>query len=65
MFIKFIHHPRATVHEGVGLIFGVLANSVTRKPTHSMLVNQIGRLYNVYVFVVLEGVRKDSKSQTK
>ena len=65
MFIKFIHYPRSTVHEGVGLIFKIQANSVTRKPTHSMLVNQTGRFYGVYVFVVLEGVTKDSKSQTR
>ena len=66
MVIKLVHDPRSTVHEGVGLIFGIQANSVACKTAHSMLINQIGRFYGVYVFVVLEGgVRKDSKSQTK
>ena len=57
MVIKLVHDPWSTVHEGVGLIFGIQANSVACKP-HSMLINQIGRFYGVYVFVVLEGGEK-------
>jgi len=63
MVIKLVHNPRSAVHEGFALIFWVLAYSVTRKATHSMLVHDIGRFYSVYVF--LGGVRKDSKSQTR
>ena len=46
------------LYEGVGLIFGIQANSVACKTAHSMLINQIGRFYGVYVFVVLEGGEK-------
>ena len=38
MFIKFIHHPRSTIHEGVGVIFRIQANSGTRKQ-YTVLVN--------------------------
>ena len=48
MLLKLVHYPRSTVDEGLGLIFKVLANSMTRKATHSMLVNDIGCFYNVY-----------------
>ena len=42
MVIKRIHNPRSTVHEGFAVIFRVLAYSVTRKTTHTMIVNNIG-----------------------
>ena len=56
-----VHYPMSAVHEGLGLIFGVLANSVARKATHSMFVNDIGRFYGVYVVILLERGQKRLK----
>jgi len=63
MFVKCIHHARSVVLNGLRLIFCILANSMTRKPTHTVFIGKIGRFFSVYLFV--EGVRKDSKSQIR
>jgi len=61
MFIKLVPYLRYTVHEGLGLIFLVLAYSVAHKATHSMFVSDIGSLYSVHVFPMLRGGEKKLK----
>ena len=49
----------STVYDGVGLVFGIFANSLTSKTTHVVLVYQIGCFFSVYIFfVVVEGGEK-------
>jgi len=43
MFVKCIHQARSAVHNGLGLIFCILANSMTRKPTYTVFIDKIGR----------------------
>ena len=54
-FIECIHYPRSTVHEGLGVIFRVLANAMTCKAIYTMLINQIGRFYGFYLPHAREG----------
>ena len=42
MFVKFIHYLWSTVYDGVDLVFGIFANSLTSKGTHVVLIYQIG-----------------------
>ena len=59
MFIIFIYYLLSTVYDGVDLVFGIFANSLTSKTTHVVLVYQIGCFFNVYIFfVVVEGGEK-------
>ena len=41
MLVKYIHYPRSTVHDAVGLVFWVFANPATCKATDVVFVNQI------------------------
>ena len=52
MFVKFIHYIGATVHDRVGLVMGVLTDSVASKATDLVLVNEIGCLYGINVIIV-------------
>ena len=51
MFIEFVHYPRSTVYDGVGLILGVFANSVASKATHVVFVDEVGGFRGIDVFV--------------
>ena len=61
MFVKV--YPLLVVHcIRRGLVFGIFANSLTRKATHVVLVYQIGCCFSVYIFfVVVEGGEKRLK----
>jgi len=65
MFVKFIHYIGATVHDRVGLVLGVLTDSVASKATDSVLVNEIGCFDGIDVVIDVDGQRKDSKSHTR
>jgi len=66
MFVKLIHYIGATVHDRVGLVLGVLTDSVASKPTDLVLVNEIGCFDGINVIIVfVDGERKDSKSHTR
>ena len=52
MFVKFIHYIGATVHDRVGLVLGVLTDSVASKPTDLVLVNEIGCFDSINVIIV-------------
>jgi len=54
MFIEFVHYPRSTVYEGVGLVLRVFANTMTSKATHVVLVDEDGGFYGIDVFVVVD-----------
>jgi len=53
MFVKFIHYIGATVHDRVGLVSGILSDSVASKPTDLVLVNEIGCFDSINVIVVV------------
>ena len=39
------------LYEGVGLIFGIQANSVACKTAHVVFINDNGRFYSVHIFI--------------
>ena len=53
MFIKFIHYIGTTVHDGVGLVLGVLTNSVTSKATDLVLVYEVCCLEGIDVIIIV------------
>jgi len=65
MFVKLVHYIGATVHDRVGLVLGILTNSVASKATDSVLVNEIGCCNGIDIIIVVDGERKDSKSHTR
>ena len=65
MFVKFIHYVGATVHDGIGLVLGVLTDSVASKARELVLVYKVCCLDGIDVIIVVDGEGKDSKSQTR
>ena len=57
MVIKFIHYVGTTVHDGVGLVLGVLTDSVASKATYLVLVYKVCCLngIDVIIIVVVDG----------
>ena len=55
MLVKLIHNLRSTVHDGVGLVLGIVGNSVTGKAANLMLVDKICGFFVVNVGVSLDG----------
>ena len=51
MIIKNVHYSRSTVYEGVGLVLGVFANTMTCKATHVVLVDEVGGFHGIDVFI--------------
>jgi len=49
--VKSVHYPRSTVYEGVGLVLRVFANTMTCKATHVVLVDEVGGIHGIDVFV--------------
>ena len=66
MVIKFIHDMKSTVHDEVGLVFGIFADVITGKTKKVVFVNWVcGLDYINVLFSFRMGDRKDSKSQTR
>ena len=59
MFVKFIHYIGATVHDRVGLVLGVLTDSMASKATNLVLVNEIGCLDGINVIIVVMDGREE------
>ena len=59
MFVKFIHYIGATVHDRVGLVLGVLTDSIASKATDLVLVNEIGCLDGINVIIVVMDGREE------
>ena len=59
MFVKFIHYIGATVHDRVGLVLGVLTDSMASKATDLVLVNEIGCLDGINVIIVVMDGREE------
>jgi len=58
VFVEFIHYLWSTVYDGVGSVFGIFSDAVASKATHVVLVDRVGGLYGIDVFVVVERCEK-------
>ena len=58
VFVEFIRYLWSTVYDGVGLVFGIFSDAVASKATHVVLVDRVGGLYGIDVFVVVERCEK-------
>jgi len=65
MFVKFIHYIGATVHDVIGLVLGVLTDSVASKATELVLVYKVCCVDGIDVIIVVMDGGEANRTQGK